>query len=87
MIFRRIGSKIKAEVSTSKGFIDAVAETTTHVYIFEFKMTNAEAGIKQIRDKKYYESYLASNKEIVLVGVSFDAENKNISEWKVSGLK
>lgn len=82
LIFRLIGSKINAEVSTSKGFIDAVAETSTHIYIFEFKMTNAETGIKQIRDKKYYESYLAINKEIVLVGVSFDAENKNIKEFK-----
>ncbi|MEK7433592.1 MAG: AAA family ATPase [Cyanobacteriota bacterium] len=82
LIFMLIGSKIKAEVSTSNGFIDAVVETSTHIYIFEFKMTNATAGIKQIKDKKYPESYISSNKEIVLVGVSFDSENKNIKEWK-----
>jgi hypothetical protein len=52
LIFRLIGSKIKAEVSTSKGFIDAVAETNTHVYIFEFKMTNPEVAVNQIRDKE-----------------------------------
>ena len=81
LIFKLLGSKIQAEISTSQGFIDAVAETSTHIYIFEFKMTNATAGIKQIKNKKYYESYLAKNKEIVLVGVSFDSENKNIKEW------
>ncbi|MFN4152633.1 MAG: AAA family ATPase, partial [Candidatus Sericytochromatia bacterium] len=81
LIFRLIGTKIKAEVSTSKGFIDAVAETNTHVYIFEFKMTNPDIAINQIREKKYYESYLSSNKEIVLVGVSFDSENKNIKDF------
>ncbi|MFN8577985.1 MAG: AAA family ATPase [Candidatus Sericytochromatia bacterium] len=83
LIFTLIGSKIKAEFSTSKGFIDAVAETNTHVYIFEFKMNNPEIAINQIREKKYYESFLSSNKEIVLVGVSFDSENKNIKDWKV----
>ncbi len=87
LIFRLIGSKIKAEVSTSKGFIDAVAETNSHVYIFEFKMNNPEVALNQIREKKYYESYLSSNKEIVLVGVSFDSENKNIKDWKVESLK
>jgi hypothetical protein len=86
LISRLIGSKIKAEVSTSKGFIDAVAETNTHVYIFEFKTTNPEVAVNQIRDKKYYESYLASNKEIVFVGVSFDSENKNIKDFLVSGV-
>ena len=55
-------------------------------YIFEFKMTNSEAGIRQIEDKKYYESYLAKNKEIVLVAVSFDSENKNIKEWNIKSL-
>ncbi|MFN8577984.1 MAG: AAA family ATPase [Candidatus Sericytochromatia bacterium] len=83
LIFRLIGSKIKAEFSTSKGFIDAVAETNSHVYIFEFKMNNPEIAINQIREKKYYESFLSSNKEIVLVGVSFDSENKNIKDWKI----
>ncbi|MFN8576710.1 MAG: AAA family ATPase [Candidatus Sericytochromatia bacterium] len=82
LIFRLIGSKIKAEFSTSKGFIDAVAETNTHVYIFEFKMSNSEIALNQIRTKNYYESFLSSNKEIVLIGVSFDSENKNIKDWK-----
>ncbi|MFN4151255.1 MAG: PD-(D/E)XK nuclease domain-containing protein, partial [Candidatus Sericytochromatia bacterium] len=86
LIFSLIGSKIKAKVSTSKGFIDAVVETNTHVYIFEFKMTNPEVAVNQIRNKKYYESYLASNKEIVLVGVSFDSENKNIKDFLVSSV-
>lgn len=56
-------------------------------YIFEFKMTNTEAGIRQIESNKYYESYLASNKEIVLVAVSFDSENKNIKDWKSKEIK
>ncbi|MFN8577088.1 MAG: AAA family ATPase [Candidatus Sericytochromatia bacterium] len=87
LIFKLIGSKIKAESSTSKGFIDAVVETNSHVYIFEFKMTNPEIALNQIREKKYYESFLASNKEIVLVAVSFDSENKNIKDWKIESME
>ncbi|MBC7473300.1 MAG: PD-(D/E)XK nuclease domain-containing protein, partial [Candidatus Sericytochromatia bacterium] len=82
LIFTLIGAKIQAEVSTSRGFIDAVAETSTHIYIFEFKMTNSKSALKQIREKRYYEKYLSSSKEIILVGVSFDSKNKNIKEWK-----
>ncbi|MFN8672479.1 MAG: AAA family ATPase [Candidatus Sericytochromatia bacterium] len=86
LIFVLIGSKIQAEVSTSQGFIDAVVETDKYVYIFEFKMTTATAGITQIKRKNYYESYLSKSKEIILVGVSFDSENKNIKEWKAEQL-
>ncbi|MFN8673030.1 MAG: AAA family ATPase [Candidatus Sericytochromatia bacterium] len=82
LIFILIGSKIQVEIATSHGFADAVIETNKYVYIFEFKMTTATAGLKQIERKKYYESYLAKNKDIFFVGVSFDSENKNIKEWK-----
>ncbi len=77
-----IGAKIQAEVATSRGFIDAVVETSSHIYIFEFKMTSSKTALKQIRDKKYYEKYLSSSKEILSVGVSFDSKNKNIKEFK-----
>ncbi len=86
LIFTLIGVKIQAEVSTSRGFIDAVVETSTNIYIFEFKMTSSKTAIKQIREKKYYEKYLSSSKEILLVGVSFDSKNKNIKEFKTEFL-
>ncbi|WP_338113532.1 PD-(D/E)XK nuclease domain-containing protein, partial [Treponema pedis] len=31
-------------------------------------------SLKQIKEKKYAEAYRAENKEIVLIGVSFNAE-------------
>ncbi|MBC7475499.1 MAG: ATP-binding protein [Candidatus Sericytochromatia bacterium] len=83
LILTLIGVRIKTEVHTNKGRIDAVIETETHVYILEFKMSSTNQAIKQIEDKKYYEQYLLSKKEIILVGVSFDSTERNINDWKV----
>ena len=38
LIFTVIGTRIRAEVRTHKGRIDALIETATHVYVFEFKL-------------------------------------------------
>ena len=38
LIFTVIGTRIRAEVRTHKGRIDALVETATHVYVFEFKL-------------------------------------------------
>ncbi|MBC7473137.1 MAG: PD-(D/E)XK nuclease domain-containing protein, partial [Candidatus Sericytochromatia bacterium] len=81
-----IGVRINVEVHTNKGRIDAVIETETHVYILEFKMSSVNQAIKQIESKKYYESYLLSNKNIILVGVSFDMQDRNINEYVIKPL-
>ncbi len=83
LILTLIGVRIAAEVHTNKGRIDAVVETNERIYVFEFKMANSKQAIKQIETKKYYEKYLTSKKEILLVGVSFDIEERNIKEWIV----
>ena len=42
---------------------------------------NGEA-LQQIKDKKYYEKYLNRNKDIYLVGIEFDTDEKNICEFE-----
>ncbi len=81
LVFTLIGFRIKAEVKTNDGRIDAVIETNTHTYIFEFKLFDtSKNAMKQIEDKKYYEKYLLNKKQIVLIGVGFDAETNNLKE-------
>lgn len=71
-----LGVKITLEVLTDKGRVDGVLELADIVYVIEFKRGTAEEAIKQIDDKKYYEPYLDSDKEIVLLGVGgFDEKN------------
>ena len=40
--------------------------------------------MSQIKEREYYKKYLNSGKEIYLVGINFDEEQKNISalEWE-----
>jgi len=38
--------------------------------------------LHQIKEKNYHQKYLNQDKEIYLVGINFDKESKNISEFK-----
>ena len=87
IIFRLIGLFIEAEARTSIGRIDAVVKTDKYVYIFEFKLNrSADEALKQIHDKAYYQKFLNSDREIILVGANFSTESRNIGEWKTEGL-
>jgi hypothetical protein len=88
IIFRLIGLFIEAEARTSIGRIDAVAQTEKYVYIFEFKLNHsATEALKQIHDKEYYQKYLGSGREIILVGAKFSTKKHNIADWKTEILK
>jgi len=63
--------------------MDAVVDTGKHIYLFEFKMReSADDALAQIRAKGYPERFRAEGKTLTLVGVAFDAAQKNIREWK-----
>ena len=82
LIFTLIGLRIQAEVTTNRGRIDAVVETTGRVYIFEFKLQGtAEEALAQILEKGYVEKYLEKKKPMALYGISFDATERNIDRW------
>jgi len=84
VVFRLVGLMVNAEVSTNIGYVDAVVETDTLVYVLEFKLHDTpEAAIKQIREKRYFERYLDRGKDILLVGAAFDVETRNIERWLV----
>lgn len=82
-----IGVGVTPEVRTNEGRIDAVMETPDHVYVMEFKRDKSAAeAMAQIKEKKYYESFLGSGKKITLVGVNFDSEKRTIAEWVTEAL-
>ena len=84
LIFTLIGTRIRAEVRTNKGRIDAIVETQTHLYIFEFKLngTTAEA-LKQIESKEYAFPYQDSGKVIHKIGVAFSIAERNVVDWEI----
>ena len=85
-MMRSIGAQIRAEEPTNKGRIDAVIETRKYVYIIEFKVnSSADVAIKQIQDKGYAEKYKAveyQDKTVVLLGINFDTDKHNVTDYK-----
>ncbi len=82
-MLRLMGADIIGEVSSNIGRIDAVLTTPEDIYIIELKFDlTADKAIEQIRENKYYEPYLGSNKKIHLLGIDSSTQEKNILEWK-----
>ena len=81
LVLELLGTNIHVEVHTNKGRIDAVIETTNHIYILEFKMGTPTEALSQIEEKKYYEKYLSDGKPIQLIGIGFDEKERNISGY------
>jgi hypothetical protein len=82
LVFRNLSFRVKTEVKTNKGRMDAVIETPERIYIFEFKLDkSAEIAMDQIKDREYYQKYLLHEKELILVGVNFDSKTGNVENW------
>jgi hypothetical protein len=81
LVLRLSGAEVRAEDPTNRGRIDAVVETSKKIYIMEFKMGSGRKALEQIKEKKYYEKYLGQGKEMVLMGVGFDAKERNIGNY------
>jgi hypothetical protein len=76
-----LGLEIIAEDNTNKGRIDAVIFVPNYIYIIEFKFSSStKQALLQIKDKKYYEKYLADGRQVCLVGMNFDYENRTVIE-------
>jgi Predicted AAA-ATPase/PD-(D/E)XK nuclease superfamily len=82
LIFSYLGVFVNSEVHSSQGRADAVVQTLTDVYIFEFKFNKtAQEGIDQIKKTDYADKYRASDKLITGIGVNFNSTQKSIDGW------
>ncbi len=77
------GVDARSEVLSCRGRIDLVVEFADKVYIIEFKCgQGADAALGQIREKGYPEMFRGRGKKILLMGIDFDPEERNVAEWK-----
>lgn len=82
LIFKLLGLRIHAEVRTNQGRIDAVAEVTDHIYLFEFKLDqSAESALQQIKTHEYLQKYQLQGKPLTLVGANFDSNKRQVVAW------
>ena len=49
-------------------------------------MTTAQDALDQIDNQKYYSPYLNSDREVILLGIAFSKEVRNINDWIVKEL-
>ena len=75
-----LGIPLIGEDTTNRGRIDLTLNMEQKVYIIEFKVGSGNA-LEQIKAKKYYEKYRYLNKDIYLIGINFDEQERNVSEF------
>jgi hypothetical protein len=76
-----LGVDIIGEDVTNHGRIDLTVKIGNLIYIIEFKV-GTENALAQIKDKNYAQKYLAEGKDIYLVGINFDEDERNISGFR-----
>ena len=84
VIFSILDNYVDVEVRTPKGRVDMVIRTATRLYLFELKLNkSAETAMKQIDLKNYPKRFALCGLPIVKVGINFDVNTHNITDWKV----
>lgn len=77
------GADVGTEILTNRGRIDMAVEFRDKVFIIEFKCNqSAESAIAQILNKGYAEKFRHKGKKIILIGIGFNSEKRNIEDWK-----
>jgi len=84
--FQSLGIDIIGEDVTNRGRIDLTLKISDYIYIVEFKV-GKENALEQIKQKDYAQKYMSSGKQIYLVGINFDREQRAVSgfEWEMVG--
>ncbi len=76
-----MGVPVSTEQSTNKGRLDMSILINNNRYIFEFKV-GTENALAQIKANQYHHRYLNEGSNIYLVGINFDEQARNITEFK-----
>jgi hypothetical protein len=81
------GVLVHTEPLSSHGRMDMAVEFKDKVYVVELKCNqSAEAAIKQIHDKRYYDKYVQSGRKIYLLGINFSTKERAIADWRMEAL-
>ena len=79
-----MGFHTEMEMRTATGRIDLLVETSSFVYVFEFKI-DREPGIAadQIDDRDYSAPFRLRGKRVYAIGASFDTSTRTLSAWTI----
>lgn len=74
---------VDVEVHTPNGRVDIVLMTKTRLFLIELKLNRNAAALSQINLKDYRQRFALSKLPVTKVGVNFDGEKNNISDWLI----
>ena len=78
LIFSMLNSRIRTQVKTIDGRIDALAEFNDAVWVIELKLNGTpQEALEQINSKDYAIPYTAGNRTIYKIGLSFSTNPDN----------
>jgi hypothetical protein len=87
LVFSLMGLYIQSEVHTNNGRADCIITTQNYIFVMEFKFNkSAQEAIAQIRHKKYFNPYLSSGKNIILIGINFEGGKREFDNWAIENL-
>ena len=85
LVFTLLGKFAECEMHTYSGRIDCRVLTRGYIYLFEFKRDDtAEKALKQIDTKDYALPFVADERRIFKIGVSFDSDTRKLVGWEVA---
>ncbi len=77
-----LGLQLIPEDTTNKGRVDLTILLPGKAYVIEFKVDQpSEDALAQIKSRGYHEKYLAPDRQVYIVGISFDSAGKNITDF------
>ncbi|MBQ7443733.1 MAG: PD-(D/E)XK nuclease domain-containing protein, partial [Bacteroidaceae bacterium] len=81
------GADIRAEEPTAKGQADLTLVMPKGIYEMEIKYEHTpDEALSQIDRKGYAEKYRQDGRPVTKVGISFSAQERNITAWKAVAL-
>ena len=84
LFFTYMGLDVQSEVSTARGRADSMVEFDDKVYCFEFKLDrSAQEALEQLKSRGYTDKYRSTGKKIILIGVNFSSEKREVDEFAV----
>jgi len=77
-----LGLRLIAEDTTSKGRVDITILVDNKIYVIEFKVDQPGKALAQIKHKGYHQKYQADHEDIFIIGINFDSNEKNITDFE-----
>ena len=69
-------------MATADGRMDVAMRCENFIYVLELKLDkSADGALRQIREKDYQLPFERKGLPIILVGVNFSSEKRNIDSW------